>query len=151
MIQNGKIRTHNLWCVKYFSSSGLHKKQFTFFRPSEYISQDFKQYGVSKEKTESRIDVKEKFKDDEIYKDREEQIKAIEKTFEDALVRFSLTMFLDGIQPPDSKCNETYRYIFLHVYFSNQLKSIMLRKMFMLLKYFLSYPISKCGNMLVPR
>jgi len=65
--------------------SGLHKKQFTFFRPSEYISQDFKQYGVSKEKTESRIDVKEKFKDDEIYKDREEQIKAIEKTFEDAL------------------------------------------------------------------
>lgn len=69
-------------------SSGLHKKQFTFFRPSEYISQDFKQYGVSKEKTESRIDVKEKFKDDEIYKDREEQIKAIEKTFEDALVSF---------------------------------------------------------------
>ena len=88
MIQNGKIRTHNvLWCIKYSSSSGLHKKQFTFFRPSEYISQDFKQYGVSKEKTESRIDVKEKFKDDEIYKDREEQIKAIEKTFEDALVR----------------------------------------------------------------
>merc|ERR1711990_1401022 len=65
--------------------SGLHKKQFTFFRPSEYISQDFKQYGVSKEKTESRIDVKEKFKDDEIYKDRDAQIKAIEKTFDDAL------------------------------------------------------------------
>ena len=45
---------------------------------------------MSKEKTESRIDVKEKFKDDEIYKDREEQIKAIEKTFEDALVRFHI-------------------------------------------------------------
>ena len=87
MIQNGKIRTHNL-PIRHVSSSGLHKKQFTFFRPSEYISQDFKQYGVSKEKTESRIDVKEKFKDDEIYKDRDEQIKAIEKTFEDALVGF---------------------------------------------------------------
>ena len=42
---------------------------------------------MSKEKTESRIDIKEKFKDEEIYKDREAQIKAIEKTFEDALVR----------------------------------------------------------------
>merc|ERR1711970_1486210 len=41
--------------------SNIHKKQVTFFRASEYISQDFKQYGVSKEKTESRIDVKEKF------------------------------------------------------------------------------------------
>ena len=72
-------------------SSGLHKKQFTFFRPSEYISQDFKQYGVSKERAESRIDIKDKFKDDEIYKDREEQIKAIEKTFEDAMVSFLRT------------------------------------------------------------
>merc|ERR1711970_503085 len=65
--------------------SNIHKKQVTFFRASEYISQDFKQYGVSKEKTESRIDIKEKFKDEEIYKDREAQIKAIEQTFADAL------------------------------------------------------------------
>ena len=108
MIQNGKIRTYNVWSQTKIFSSGLHKKQFTFFRPSEYISQDFKQYGVSKEKTESRIDVKEKFKDDEIYKDREEQIKAIEKTFEDALVRFSLMKLT---------ADETYRYIFLHVIF----------------------------------
>ena len=67
--------------------SNIHRKKHTFFRASEYIATDFKQYGVSKEKTESRIDIKEKFKDEEIYKDREAQIKAIEKTFEDALVR----------------------------------------------------------------
>jgi len=66
--------------------SNIHRKKHTFFRASEYISQDFKQYGVSKEKTESRIDIKEKFKDEEIYKDREAQIKAIEQTFTDALV-----------------------------------------------------------------
>merc|ERR1711970_1277402 len=65
--------------------SNIHRKKHTFFRASEYISQDFKQYGVSKEKTESRIDIKEKFKDEEIYKDREAQIKAIEQTFADAL------------------------------------------------------------------
>ena len=69
MIRNGKNRTHNHSIINNYFSSGLHKKQFTFFRPSEYISQDFKQYGVSKEKTESRIDVKEKFKDDEIIPD----------------------------------------------------------------------------------
>merc|ERR1719431_1728448 len=65
--------------------SQIHRTPTTFFRPSEYISQDFKQYGVSKEKTESRLEVKDKFKDEEIYKDREAQIKAIEKTFEDVV------------------------------------------------------------------
>ena len=70
--------------------SNIHRKKHTFFRASEYISQDFKQYGVSKEKTESRIDIKEKFKDEEIYKDREAQIKAIEQTFTDALVSLFL-------------------------------------------------------------
>ena len=74
------------WCNQIYFRSGIHKRQVTFFRASEYISQDFKQYGVSKEKTESRIDVKEKLKDEELYKDREAQIKAIEKTFEDARV-----------------------------------------------------------------
>ena len=66
--------------------SSIHNKEVTFFRASEYISQDFKQYGMSKEKPESKIGagVKDRFKDDEIYKDREAQIKAIEKTFKDA-------------------------------------------------------------------
>jgi RNA polymerase II-associated factor 1 len=66
--------------------SSIHNKEVTFFRPSEYISQDFKQYGTGKDKTESKIGagVKDRFKDDEIYKDRDAQIKAIEKTFKDA-------------------------------------------------------------------
>jgi len=66
--------------------SGIHNRQLTFFRPSEYISQDFKQYGSNaKDKVESKLGagVKDRFKDDEIYKDREAQIKAIEKTFKD--------------------------------------------------------------------
>jgi len=66
--------------------SGIHNRQLTFFRPSEYISQDFKQYGSNaKDKVESKLGAggKDRFKDDEIYKDREAQIKAIEKTFKD--------------------------------------------------------------------
>ena len=41
---------------------------------------------MSKEKTESKIGAgsKDRFKEEEIYKDREAQIKAIEKTFKDA-------------------------------------------------------------------
>ena len=84
----------------YFSDtrrSNIHRKKHTFFRASEYISQDFKQYGVSKEKTESRIDIKEKFKDEEIYKDREAQIKAIEQTFTDALVSFKFCRLFRGL------------------------------------------------------
>ena len=80
--------------------SNIHRKKHTFFRASEYIATDFKQYGVSKEKTESRIDIKEKFKDEEIYKDREAQIKAIEKTFDDALVSFFLEKFLEQFLKP---------------------------------------------------
>jgi len=70
--------------------SSIHNKEVTFFRASEYISQDFKQYGTSKAGTESKIGagVKDRFKDDEIYKDREAQIKAIEKTFKDAETEF---------------------------------------------------------------
>ncbi|CAG5111926.1 Oidioi.mRNA.OKI2018_I69.chr2.g6197.t1.cds [Oikopleura dioica] len=66
--------------------SGIHNRQLTFFRPSEYISQDFKQYGSNaKDKVESKLGagVKDRFKDEEIYKDRDAQIKAIEKTFKD--------------------------------------------------------------------
>ena len=52
---------------------------------------------MSKEKTESRIDIKEKFKDEEIYKDREAQIKAIEQTFTDALVSLKFCRLFGGL------------------------------------------------------
>jgi len=80
--------------------SGIHNRSTTFFRPSEYISQDFKQYGMSKEKPESKLGagVKDRFKDDEIYKDREAQIKAIEKTFKDAQAPISQHYSKKGVE-----------------------------------------------------
>ncbi|RXN02456.1 RNA polymerase II-associated factor 1-like protein [Labeo rohita] len=55
-------------------------------RKTEYISTEFNRYGVSNEKVEVKIgvSVKQQFTEEEIYKDRDSQIAAIEKTFEDA-------------------------------------------------------------------
>ena len=82
------LKKNQEWLIIFFlrRRSGIHNRQLTFFRPSEYISQDFKQYGSNaKDKVESKLGagVKDRFKDEEIYKDRDAQIKAIEKTFKD--------------------------------------------------------------------
>lgn len=55
-------------------------------RKTEYISTEFNRYGISNEKPEVKIgvSVKQQFTEEEIYKDRDSQITAIEKTFEDA-------------------------------------------------------------------
>ncbi|KAG9478277.1 hypothetical protein GDO78_013328 [Eleutherodactylus coqui] len=55
-------------------------------RKTEYISTEFNRYGVSNEKPEVKIgvSVKQQFTEEDIYKDRDSQISAIEKTFEDA-------------------------------------------------------------------
>uniref|UniRef100_A0A3B3BFH3 RNA polymerase II-associated factor 1 homolog n=1 Tax=Oryzias melastigma TaxID=30732 RepID=A0A3B3BFH3_ORYME len=66
--------------------SQQHAKVVPWMRKTEYISTEFNRYGVSNEKVEVKIgvSVKQQFTEEEIYKDRDSQISAIEKTFEDA-------------------------------------------------------------------
>ncbi|XP_059369721.1 RNA polymerase II-associated factor 1 homolog [Carassius carassius] len=66
--------------------SQQHAKVVPWMRKTEYISTEFNRYGVSNEKVEVKIgvSVKQQFTEEEIYKDRDSQIAAIEKTFEDA-------------------------------------------------------------------
>lgn len=66
--------------------SQQHAKVVPWMRKTEYISTEFNRYGVSNEKPEVKIgvSVKQQFTEDDIYKDRDSQISAIEKTFEDA-------------------------------------------------------------------
>nr|CAB3264627.1 RNA polymerase II-associated factor 1 homolog [Phallusia mammillata] len=66
--------------------SKQHSKNVSWLRRSEYISQEFNRYGVSAVNIETRIGggVKDLFKQEEMYKDRDGQIAAIQKTFEDA-------------------------------------------------------------------
>ncbi|KAG7272187.1 hypothetical protein CRUP_036901, partial [Coryphaenoides rupestris] len=65
--------------------SQQHAKVVPWMRKTEYISTEFNRYGVSNEKVEVKIgvSVKQQFTEEEIYKDRDSQISAIEKTFED--------------------------------------------------------------------
>uniref|UniRef100_A0A8D0AU96 RNA polymerase II-associated factor 1 homolog n=1 Tax=Sander lucioperca TaxID=283035 RepID=A0A8D0AU96_SANLU len=93
--------------------SQQHAKVVPWMRKTEYISTEFNRYGVSNEKVETNdpgdvaataastgllrfggrhtcfvfrigVSVKQQFTEEEIYKDRDSQISAIEKTFEDA-------------------------------------------------------------------
>ncbi|XP_029026452.1 RNA polymerase II-associated factor 1 homolog [Betta splendens] len=66
--------------------SQQHAKVVPWMRKTEYISTEFNRYGVSNEKVEVKIgvSVKQQFTEEDIYKDRDSQISAIEKTFEDA-------------------------------------------------------------------
>ncbi|XP_036592269.1 RNA polymerase II-associated factor 1 homolog [Trichosurus vulpecula] len=66
--------------------SQQHAKVVPWMRKTEYISTEFNRYGISNEKPEVKIgvSVKQQFTEEEIYKDRDSQVAAIEKTFEDA-------------------------------------------------------------------
>nr|XP_039260334.1 RNA polymerase II-associated factor 1 homolog [Styela clava] len=66
--------------------SKQHSINVSWLRRSEYISQEFNRYGANNTNVETRLGagIKELFKDDDLYKDRDSQIAAIQKTFEDA-------------------------------------------------------------------
>ena len=53
-------------------------------RKTEYISTEYNRFSYKTDKAESRIghNLKKLFKDEELYRDRDSQIKAIEDTFE---------------------------------------------------------------------
>ncbi|XP_078483282.1 RNA polymerase II-associated factor 1 homolog [Ciona intestinalis] len=66
--------------------SKQHSLNVSWLRRSEYISQEFNRYGVKSTNVETRIGAgaKEIFKQEDLYKDRDGQIAAIQKTFEDS-------------------------------------------------------------------
>ncbi|UYV74669.1 PAF1 [Cordylochernes scorpioides] len=62
-----------------------HNKAVPWLKKTEYISTEFNRYGNCNEKTETKVgyNVKRLFKEENIYMDKESQINAINKTFED--------------------------------------------------------------------
>lgn len=71
--------------------SQRHNKNVSWLRRSEYISQEFNRYGAKSSNIETRIGagVKDLMKEEDLYKDRDGQIAAIEKTFSDAKVEIT--------------------------------------------------------------
>ncbi|XP_078675257.1 RNA polymerase II-associated factor 1 homolog [Branchiostoma floridae x Branchiostoma belcheri] len=79
-----------------------HAKNVSWLRRTEYISTEYNRFTPSSEKAETKIghSIKKQFKEEDIYKDRESQIAAIEKTFED--VKTPITQHYskgDRVQP----------------------------------------------------
>uniref|UniRef100_A0AAQ5YA79 RNA polymerase II-associated factor 1 homolog n=1 Tax=Amphiprion ocellaris TaxID=80972 RepID=A0AAQ5YA79_AMPOC len=98
--------------------SQQHAKVVPWMRKTEYISTEFNRYGVSNEKVEVKIgvSVKQQFTEEEIYKDRDSQISAIEKTFEDAQKSISQHYSKPRVTPvevlpvfPDFKVTNVHR------------------------------------------
>lgn len=66
--------------------SQLHNKVVPWLKKTEYISTEYNRYGSSNEKTETKVgyNVRKNMREDEIFLDKESQIKAINQTFEEA-------------------------------------------------------------------
>ncbi|KAI7801091.1 RNA polymerase II-associated factor 1-like protein [Triplophysa rosa] len=85
-IADEKLLEEDIQAPSSSKRSQQHAKVVPWMRKTEYISTEFNRYGISNEKVEVKIgvSVKQQFTEEEIYKDRDSQIAAIEKTFEDA-------------------------------------------------------------------
>ncbi|PIK44088.1 putative RNA polymerase II-associated factor 1-like [Apostichopus japonicus] len=66
--------------------SQRHARNVSWLRKTEYISSEYSRSQPSAEKPETKVayTLKKKFNEEDVYQDRSNQIKAIQKTFEDA-------------------------------------------------------------------
>ncbi|XP_053328508.1 RNA polymerase II-associated factor 1 homolog [Spea bombifrons] len=85
-IADEKLLEEEIQAPSSSKRSQQHAKVVPWMRKTEYISTEFNRYGASNEKPEVKIgvSVKQQFTEEDIYKDRDSQIAAIEKTFEDS-------------------------------------------------------------------
>lgn len=106
--------------------SQLHNKVVPWLKKTEYISTEYNRYGSSNEKTETKVgyNVRKNMKEDEIFLDRESQIKAINQTFEAAQMPLERhptkpDVVATKVMPlfPDV---EMWKYFFAHVKFDNE-------------------------------
>lgn len=68
--------------------SQLHNKVVPWLKKTEYISTEYNRYGSSSEKTETKVgySLRKNLKEEEVFLDKESQIKAIDATFEAAKI-----------------------------------------------------------------
>lgn len=104
----------------------LHNKVVPWLKKTEYISTEFSRYGASSEKTETKIGytVRKSMKEDQIFLDKESQIKAINLTFEAAQKPIEKhptkpDVYAENVLPllPDFAM---WKYLFAHVKFDSE-------------------------------
>lgn len=104
----------------------LHNKVVPWLKKTEYISTEYNRYGSSNEKTETKVgyNVRKNMKEDEIFLDKESQIKAINRTFEAAQTTLEKhptkpDVYAKHVRPlfPDY---DMWKYFFAHVKFDSE-------------------------------
>lgn len=106
--------------------SQLHNKVVPWLKKTEYISTEYNRYGSSNEKTETKVgyNVRKNMKEDEIFLDRDSQIKAINQTFEAARVPIERHPTKSDVvatkEMPLFPDAEMWKYCFAHVKFDNE-------------------------------
>lgn len=106
--------------------SQLHNKVVPWLKKTEYISTEYNRYGSSNEKTETKVgyNVRKNMKEEEIFLDKESQIKAINQTFDaaqkpiekhptkpDVYATREMSLFPDF---------DMWKYFYAHVKFDNE-------------------------------
>ena len=78
-----------------------HNTSVSWLRKTEYISTEYNRFTQKSDKHETKVGFKLKqiMKDEDLYKDRESQIKAIEKTFHNATVPINKHYSKPGVTP----------------------------------------------------
>lgn len=112
--------------VKDRQHSSLHNMVVPWLKKTEYISTEYNRYGASNEKTETKVgyNVRKSMKDEQIFLDKDSQIKAINETFEEAQKPIEKHptkpgVYAKNVMPvlPDSDC---WKYFFAHVKFDSE-------------------------------
>lgn len=106
--------------------SQLHNKVVPWLKKTEYISTEYNRYGASNEKTETKVgyNVRKNMREEEIFLDRESQIKAINSTFEAAKKPIDKHPTKEGVMAkrvlPIYPDYELWRNYFVHVKFDSE-------------------------------
>lgn len=103
-----------------------HNKVVPWLKKTEYISTEYNRYGSNNAKAETKVgyNIRKKMNVDEIYLDRDSQIKAIESTFEAVkkpIIKHPTKPNVEAVREmpllPDF---ESWKYFFAHVKFDNE-------------------------------
>lgn len=106
--------------------SQLHNKVVPWLKKTEYISTEYNRYGASNEKTETKVGytLRKNMKDEQIFLDKDSQIRAINETFEAAQKPIDKhptkpDVYAERVMPllPDF---ETWKYFYAHVKFDSE-------------------------------
>lgn len=106
--------------------SQLHNKVVPWLKKTEYISTEYNRYGANSEKTETKVgyNVRKNMREEQLFLDKESQIKAINQTFEAAQKPIEKHPVKQDVYPtrvmplfPDF---DMWKYFYAHVKFDNE-------------------------------